>query len=339
MSKRTAVYVRVSTDDQRDNGYSIDSQIRMIKEYCEKNEYLIVDIYNGAGHSGKDLMRPQMQRLLKDIKSKKIDKFVAIKGDRLTRNNYDGFWLLNYCEQNDVKIELILEPYDVGTANGEMILGMNLVFGQRERKEIGARTKRATEEIALEKVHPSKAPYGDTRNKETGKKYNNNKSNYSKLRQISDSICEEYRLNILKENDKYKNSYNNMIINNEYKIQSQSRDTKEYYNILKDDIDFAIINSVIPKQFLNKLKELGYNYCIKTTRLIVWKYGYDKVRIDKTFGSSYSIENIKIKILNSKTQTYVPVPMNIIYNNYLQITKNNKKRYFRVIPILLLFIK
>ena len=36
---RCGVYVRVSTDDQRDNGYSIDSQLRMIKEYCEKNEY------------------------------------------------------------------------------------------------------------------------------------------------------------------------------------------------------------------------------------------------------------------------------------------------------------
>ena len=140
----------------------------MIKEYCEKNEYDIVDVYNDAGHSGKDLMRPEMQRLLKDIKSKKIDKLVAIKVDRLTRNNYDGFWLLNYCEEYDVKIELILEPYDVSTANGEMIFGMNLVFGQRERKEIGARTKRAMEEMALECIHPSKAPYGYIRNKETG---------------------------------------------------------------------------------------------------------------------------------------------------------------------------
>ena len=75
---RCGIYVRVSTDDQRDNGYSIDSQLRMIKEYCEKNEYDIVDVYNDAGHSGKDLMRPEMQRLLKDIKSKKIDKLVAI---------------------------------------------------------------------------------------------------------------------------------------------------------------------------------------------------------------------------------------------------------------------
>ena len=165
---RCGIYVRVSTDEQRDNGYSIDSQLRMLKEYCKKNGYDIVDVYNDAGHSGKDLMRTEMQRLLKDIKSHKIEKLVAIKVDRLTRNNYDGFWLLNYCEQNDVKIELILEPYDVSTANGEMIFGMNLVFGQRERKEIGARTKRAMEEMALEKVHPGKAPYGYIRNKETG---------------------------------------------------------------------------------------------------------------------------------------------------------------------------
>ena len=165
---RCGIYVRVSTDDQRDNGYSIDSQLRMIKEYCEKNDYSIVDVYNDAGHSGKDLLRPEMQRLIKDIKAKKIDKLVAIKVDRLTRNNYDGFWLLNYCEEHDVKIELILEPYDVSTANGEMIFGMNLVFGQRERKEIGARTKRAMEEMALEHVHPSKAPYGYIRNSETG---------------------------------------------------------------------------------------------------------------------------------------------------------------------------
>lgn len=168
MSVRAAIYVRVSTDDQRDNGYSIDSQLRTIKEYCEKNNYSIIDVYNDAGYSGKDLMRPEMQRLLKDIKAKKIDKLIAIKVDRLTRNNYDGFWLLNYCEEHDVKIELILEPYDVSTANGEMIFGMNLVFGQRERKEIGTRTKRAMEEMALKHVHPSKAPYGYIRNAGTG---------------------------------------------------------------------------------------------------------------------------------------------------------------------------
>ena len=58
----------------------------MVKEYCEKMGYDIVDVYNDAGHSRKDLMRPEMQRLLKDIKSHKIETIVAIKVDRLTRH-------------------------------------------------------------------------------------------------------------------------------------------------------------------------------------------------------------------------------------------------------------
>ena len=229
MSKRTAVYVRVSTDDQRDNGYSIDSQIRMIKEYCEKNEYLVVDVYNDAGHSGKDLMRPQMQRLLKDIKSRKIDKLVAIKVDRLTRNNYDGFWLLNYCEQHDVRIELILEPYDVGTANGEMIFGMNLVFGQRERKEIGARTKRAMEETALGKVHPSRAPYGYTRNKETG---------HLEVESIESIVVKEI-FELCKKGHSTRNIAHIMKGNNEYLKQGKWTSDR-VYNILTNSIYIGI---------------------------------------------------------------------------------------------------
>ena len=168
MSIRTGIYVRVSTDDQKENGFSIDSQLRMLKEYCDKNNYDIIGVYDDGGYSGKTLMRPAMQKLLKDIKDHKLDRLVAVKTDRLSRSNLDGFWLLNYCEENDVKIELILEPYDVSTANGEMMFGMNLVFGQRERKEIGARTRRALDEMALERVHPAKAPFGYTRNPDTG---------------------------------------------------------------------------------------------------------------------------------------------------------------------------
>ena len=229
MSNRCAIYVRVSTDDQRDNGYSIDSQLRMIKEYCEKNNYLIVDVYNDAGHSGKDLMRPEMQRLLKDIKSKKIDKLVAIKVDRLTRNNYDGFWLLNYCEEHDVKIELILEPYDVSTANGEMIFGMNLVFGQRERKEIGARTKRAMEEMALSKIHPSKAPYGYIRNKETG---------HLEIEPIEAQVVKEI-FELCKKGHSTRNIASIMKDNNAYLKQGKWRSDR-VYKILTNSIYIGI---------------------------------------------------------------------------------------------------
>ena len=164
MNNKVALYVRVSTDEQRDNGYSIDSQIRMLKEYCEKQNYQIVGIYNDAGYSGKNLMRPEMQRLLKDIEVGSIDILLAIKTDRLTRDGYDGYWLLHYCDKYNVKIELTLEPFDISTANGEMMFGLNLAFGQRERKEISARTKRGLEQMAIEHKYPCSPPYGYTRN-------------------------------------------------------------------------------------------------------------------------------------------------------------------------------
>ena len=226
---RCGVYVRVSTDDQRDNGYSIDSQLRMIKEYCEKNDYDIVDVYNDAGYSGKDLMRPEMQRLLKDIKSHKIEVIVAIKVDRLTRNNYDGFWFLNYCEEHDVKIELILEPYDVSTANGEMIFGMNLVFGQRERKEIGARTKRAMEEMALEKVHPAKAPYGYVRNVETG---------HLEVEPIEEQVVKEI-FELCKKGKSTRNIATTMRDNNSYLKQGKWTSDR-VYKILTNSIYIGI---------------------------------------------------------------------------------------------------
>lgn len=160
MNLKAAIYVRVSTDEQRDYGYSIDNQLRNVEEYCKRNNYDIVEVYNDAGHSGKDLFRPAMQKLLKDIKNGVVDRLVAIKVDRLTRNGYDGYWLLNYCNEHNVKIELSLEQFDVTTANGEMFYGMNLIFGQRERKEIGARTRRGLEEMALQHIHPNRAPYG-----------------------------------------------------------------------------------------------------------------------------------------------------------------------------------
>ena len=93
----------------------------MLKEYCEKKDYDIIGVYDDRGYSGKNLMRPAMQKLLQDIKDHKLDCLVAVKTDRLSRSNLDGFWLLNYCQENDVRIELILEPYDISTANGEMM--------------------------------------------------------------------------------------------------------------------------------------------------------------------------------------------------------------------------
>ena len=163
MGLKAAIYVRVSTEEQRDYGYSIDGQIRELKDYCKRKNYDVVDIYNDAGFSGKNMNRPNLERLLNDMQKGLIDVIVAVKVDRLTRDGYDGQWLLKECNKYDVILDLLYEHYDVNTVNGEMMFGMNLLFAQRERKEIGNRTRRGLEEAVRQGKYPTKVPFGYTR--------------------------------------------------------------------------------------------------------------------------------------------------------------------------------
>lgn len=307
---RCGVYVRVSTDDQRDNGYSIDSQLRMIKEYCEKNSYNIVDVYNDAGHSGKDLMRPEMQRLLKDIKSHKIEVIVAIKVDRLTRNNYDGFWLLNYCEEHDVKIELILEPYDVSTANGEMIFGMNLVFGQRERKEIGARTKRALEEMALERVHPAKAPYGYIRNSETG---------HLEIEPIEAQVVKEI-FELCKQGNSTRSIATTMKNNNTY-LKAGKWTSDRVYKILTNSIYIGIFEY---GKYCRKPQDILIveNYCEPIIDAETWNI--TRKVLERNKHSNYG-EHIHLFTGIVRCPTCVKILSST--NSFLSIVEHQKKKY------------
>lgn len=75
-SKRVAIYARVSTTEQAEEGYSIDEQIRVLREYCEREGYTIYDEYIDRGISGKNITaRPAVQRLLADADEKNLMSF------------------------------------------------------------------------------------------------------------------------------------------------------------------------------------------------------------------------------------------------------------------------
>ena len=97
----------------------------------------------------------------------------------------------------------------------------------------------------------------------TGKKYNNNRTNLAKLRQISDSICAEYGLNVLEEDVGYKNTYKYKILNN------------DYYKIMKEDLDNVISYSVTLKQVIERLKKIDYQVYSRNGILTIYKDGYD----------------------------------------------------------------
>ena len=147
----------------------------------------------------------------------------------------------------------------------------------------------------------------------TGKKYNNNKSAYARLRHISDALCQEYGLSTLEEYIRYKNSYKNKWQHN------------DYYRIAKEDIDTIISESISSKQFLTRLKQLGYKYYIKYDKLTIYKEEQDKIRVEKIFGKDYSLDRLNERLTKSMYIPYKPISQRTIYQQYLLKTKTKHK--------------
>ena len=87
-----------------------------------------------------------------------------MKVDRLTREGYDGQWFLKFCKDNNCGLIFLQENYDVTTPDGEMMYGMSLLFGQKERREIGNRTRQTMEEAIKQGKYPAKTPFGYIKN-------------------------------------------------------------------------------------------------------------------------------------------------------------------------------
>lgn len=127
-----------------------------------------------------------------------------------------------------------------------------------------------------------------------GKKYYDNRTNYARLRQLSDSLCEEYGLSILEEKPckrskiNYANYYNNYISND------------NYYATTKRDIDRAIAQAYSYKDFENLMKAMDYEiiYRGKNKNIMSMRRGpYKKnIRVERNFGKEYSIDRIKERI-------------------------------------------
>lgn len=147
----------------------------------------------------------------------------------------------------------------------------------------------------------------------TGKKYNNNRTNLAKLRHISDSLCAEYGLSILEEDNNYKSTFNHNVINN------------DYYKTLKDDLDSVISYSVTLKQVTDRMKQLGYKCYSRNGIITIYRDGYDKVRIEKVFGSDYSKEKINERLYYSRQIAFKPMSHKSIFQEYLSKTNNHHK--------------
>lgn len=160
--KRAFLYVRVSTQEQAREGYSIDEQIDRLKNYAKAMKWSIVDTYVDAGFSGAKTDRPALQDLLKDIRSGKGDIVCVYKLDRLSRSQKDTLSLIedNFLA-NNVDFVSMTENFDTSTPFGRAMIGILSVFAQLEREQIKERMKMGKAGRAKEgKFHGGHCPIG-----------------------------------------------------------------------------------------------------------------------------------------------------------------------------------
>ena len=140
--KKCGLYMRVSTEDQAREGFSLPEQRERLETFCKFKGYEIVDYYEDAGISAKTgNHRPEFERLKDDIKAKKINTIVALKLDRITRSIYDWENLMTFLDENDAYLDCVNDEINTTSANGKMISRLLISVSQNEIERTSERTK------------------------------------------------------------------------------------------------------------------------------------------------------------------------------------------------------
>ena len=136
------LYMRVSTEDQAKEGFSLPEQKDRLEALCKFKNWKIIDYYEDAGISAKTgNHRPEFDRMIEDAKKGKINTVIALKLDRLTRSIYDWENILNMSEK--YKFDLVCANDEINTtnANGKMITRIMMSVSQNEIERTSERTK------------------------------------------------------------------------------------------------------------------------------------------------------------------------------------------------------
>lgn len=136
------LYLRVSTEDQAKEGFSLPEQKERLEALCKFKGYKIYDYYTDAGISAKTgNHRPEFDRLIEDAKNKKINTIIALKLDRLSRSIYDWENLLKTSEKYGFDLVCANDDINTTNANGKMVTRIMMSVSQNEIERTSERTK------------------------------------------------------------------------------------------------------------------------------------------------------------------------------------------------------
>lgn len=146
---RVAIYTRVSTAEQAQEGYSLSAQRKTLEEWAVKNGHEVITHYEDAGLSAKNTNRPALQEMLEAAKQKKFDAIIVWALSRFTRSVFDLYNIYNdILEPNNIKLVSATEGFDTNVVIGRVMMGLLGILAQMERELTSERVKLAFQERA-----------------------------------------------------------------------------------------------------------------------------------------------------------------------------------------------
>lgn len=170
-----------------------------------------------------------------------------------------------------------------------------------------------------------------------GKKYYDNHSTYAELRRISDEICKEHNLSVLEEKTTRKGmNYKN--------FQIQNSSNMNYYKLAKYNLDLAISKAHTYNEFVKIMNNMNYEVIVRSGKISIRDFDYKRnIRIERYYGSDYSIENINKQIkgiyIPTSTTYYADKSIELFNNKLIVENKNLLRIYIKYLYLLNLYPK
>ncbi len=139
---KTGIYIRVSTDEQAQHGFSLKAQKEKLLNWAQIKDWQVISIYEDKGISGKDIIhRPAINKMINDIKNNLIKNVLVFKIDRLTRSTKDLIYLIELFNNYKCSFNSLTESIDTSSATGRMFIKIIGIFAEFERENLIERVK------------------------------------------------------------------------------------------------------------------------------------------------------------------------------------------------------